>query len=238
MRILGMDLSLNHSGFVELDAKGKVTWYDYVTDTKSHCVLGKGTHFIKSKLPDRQQVAMERLVWWRWRFSQILKERKPTHVGIEDYAIRAEGNSIYQIGEQGGEARLAVWTAGAALRLHDPLSVKMFGALNGVATPPELAECIREELAMRGEAGDLFSQHHPPKMEHGAGKNSPEYDLCSAYTLARLVYTELLLREGKLRLSSLPPKQVQVFQRVTKSYPINLLGREWLKRTTVTPDMI
>ena len=43
-RILGLDLSLNHAGLVELDASGAVTWRAFVTDKKGAVTLWEGAN--------------------------------------------------------------------------------------------------------------------------------------------------------------------------------------------------
>lgn len=226
---MGWDLSLNHGGFVELDGDGVITFFKYVSDVKQTADKGKGhgVHFKKPDVGDKAFGSMIRLMWWEHFFDQqILVPRQPTHVAIEDYAIRAEGNSMYQIGEQGGIARALCWFRKVNLRLHDPLSVKMFGALTGNASPPQLADAIKERVAECGI--DFGAYNNKPRTDENKNPNLPEFDLSSAYTLAWLALTEVKLRAGKLELSSLHEKQIQVFNRVTKSYPTSILSREWI----------
>lgn len=233
LRIQGWDLSLNHAAFVELDEEGSITWFKYVTGTKAAAEKSKehGVHLHlvqdKNLERDKAQRSAMRLLWWeRFLDKSILLPRMPTHVAIEDYAMRSESNSVYQIGEQGGIARILCLFRKIPLRAHDPLSVKMFGALSGNATPPQLADAIKERVAESGI--DFGAYNNKVRDDNTKSPDLPEYDLSSAYVLAWLALTEVKLRSGELPLSNLPPKQVQVFQRVTKTYPVSILGREWL----------
>lgn len=238
IRVHGWDLSLNHGGFVELDEDGAITWFKYVTDGKAAAEKGRG-HGIympfaataekmkKAGVADKAAMGMARLMWWEHFLDKdILMPRTPTHVAIEDYAIRAEGNSVYQIGEHGGIARALCWFRKIALRLHDPLSVKMFGALSGNASPAQLADAIKERVSESGI--DFGDYNNKPRDGDTKNPNLPEYDLSSAYTLAWLALTEVKLRLGVLEMDTLAEKQRQVFNRVTKTYPVNILGREWI----------
>lgn len=239
LRVHGWDLSLNHGGFVELDEDGSIIWFKYVTGVKGAADKGRG-HGIympfvatadkmkRAGVADKAAMGMARLMWWKqWISSQVVRARTPSHVAIEDYALRAEGNSVYQIGEQGGIARSLCWHYKAALRLHDPLSVKMFGALSGNASPPQLADAIKERTL---ESGIDFGKFNF-KERTGDTKNPdmPEYDLSSAYVLAWLALTEVKLRAGSLDARDMHEKQRQVFNRVTKTYPTSILSRDWIK---------
>jgi Holliday junction resolvasome RuvABC endonuclease subunit len=215
----GWDLSLNHAGFAELDEDGHLAWYQYVTD-KATQVKGKlGIRMKVEKVADKQTFNVTRLRWWADRFADVLLLRRPSHVAIEDYAPAAQSNSSYQIGELGGQARLAVMECGGPtlLRLHDPMSVKMYIAHNGLAKPEELAAAV-------------FSRW--PETEKAWGKLPKDaiLDLCVAFGLSRMLFDEVAIRAGRLKLDRLHEKEVQVYNRITKANPVNLLGREFISR--------
>jgi Holliday junction resolvasome RuvABC endonuclease subunit len=221
--IVGIDLSLNHAGMVELNAEGALSWYDYVTDTKAAVRRTVGVHLPgRTKGTDPQQFHMERLAWWNRHIDGVFARRDPTHVGIEDYAFAGAQSMAQATGEQGGLVRMAAFRVGARLRLHDPTTVKMFAAHNGHATAWEVVMAVRERWGAR------FDDCNPPVVKAKKPNTLVEEDLAAAYTVARLVWTELELRAGRLRLSDLHEKEVQVFQRATKAQPVSLLGRDWL----------
>lgn len=212
--IWGIDLSLNHAGIVELGSQGELAWWTFVTDKKTQA--GEfGFHFDIKKTSDKQQFNMDRLSWWEHLIVNLLKSRKPTHVGIEDYAPRAMSNSTYQIGELGGIVRRAVLRQGAALRLHDPMTVKMYVVHSGNATPEETQEAVLSRW---------------PDTKQAWAKLSPsvQLDLAPAYGAARLVLDELDIRAGRLQVSALHEKEIRVWNRVTKANPVNILARDWI----------
>lgn len=231
MGILGIDLSLNHAGFVELNSSGRVEWFAFVSDTRAAADREHGVYLPRSKVDDRQQAGIERLAWWSRYLRQALDHVAPLVVGIEDYAFLAQSNAAYQLGELGGVARLAALGAGARLRLHEPQTVKMFGTGSGAATGQLVAHAVRAEI------GDLFAACNQPAKPGKAQNTLPEEDLAAAYVVARLVWTEIELRAGRMALSSLDEQRLRVFNRCTKAHPINLLARDWLElpRTSLNP---
>ena len=224
--ILGIDLALNHSGFVALDDEGSMTWWHFVSDKPAHA---KGLDedaattmpFTKEQIKrsggadDRESINAKRLAWWQSMLPWIVGRAQPAFVGIEDYAISAASNSAYQIGEVGGAARLAAFGVGAKLRLHDPMTVKMFSAHMGNAEPEAVAAAVRERWTETQIWDSLASL--------------PRIDLACAYVVARMVYVETKLRDGTMGLDQLEhDKERAVFNRCTQANPVSLLGRDWI----------
>lgn len=227
-RIHGWDISLNHGAVVEL-VKGKVERFAYYTDIAG----AAGAHPNGSRLdiptptkqPDRQVRSAMRLEWVSRWLDEILRTWRPDYVGLEDYAIRAEQGAHY-LGEIGGQARRALWSAGVSFRLHDPIAVKMFVAHDGTAQKDLIEATVKKRWRL-----DFSHCNAPrnPKTKKEPARTTSE-DLADAVGMAHLVWAELLVRTGELKLSELHEKEIQVFNRTTKANPINLLGREWLKR--------
>lgn len=215
--VIGIDLSLNHCGMVGLSKSGDLNWWRYVTDKPTYN-KSDPTHSVllrQPKMEDRTAKQIRRLVWWEDLFDTL-----PTaeFVGIEDYAqVRGTSNSDYQIGELGAVARLWALRTGAQLRLHEPMSVKMHTALTGAAKPEDTRDAV-------------FSRWPETNRAWLNLPNDPSLDLCAAYGVARMVLCETQLRSGKLRLDQLHPKEVQVYNRITKANPVNLLAREFITR--------
>lgn len=221
MKIQGWDVSLNHGAFVEL-TDGKLTNLWYVTDVAGSAnrdkKRGQRLPVYKQK-SDRQHYALIRLAWWEAYFTRHLQFTKPDIVGLEDYALRQE-QGAHQMGEVGGMARLRAYQAGVKLRLHDPTSVKLFGAHHGNAQKPDMEKAVAERWNLD------FSKFNP---ETGDNRKTSE-DLADAFVLAWMVWTEHLVRTGHQRVDGLHVKEVQVFNRVTKAYPTSLLSREWIAK--------
>lgn len=227
IRVIGMDLSLNHGGVVELE-DGELGRCWFWTTKAGQAEKKGGTRLILDKSDDKQVIATNRLVFCRDWIRTVLESRKPDFIGLEDYAIREEQGAHY-LGEIGGIARLTCLDLGLKLRLHDPTSVRMFATLNGNC-PKALVEGIIKERW----GADFSKVRVKIKKKDGSIEEdvTTSGDLADAFAVARLVWTEVLLRDGRLRLSDIKEeKERRVFQRVTKTYPINLLDREWITRT-------
>jgi Holliday junction resolvasome RuvABC endonuclease subunit len=221
--IVGFDLSLNHAGAIALDEHGEIAGHWFISDKKGAVDRGgKGVGFrsvTKKKGIDPEKHQLDRMNFFdRW-FWHIVKESSAEFAGVEGYAFAAVSNSSYQYGELGGLARRVLTRAGCKLRIHDPLSVKMFATGKGNAKTPELLEIVP------GDDRDAWLD-----IEVNLKGQQVAEDLGVAYWIARLVFIEVELRAGRFQLNELDEKRVRVFNRVTKTYPVNLLDRDWLER--------
>ena len=217
----GYDLALNHGGFVEL-TDGEITNFWYISSKAGAANKSKNHSFrlILAKNKDRQIVAMKRLSDVMNVIREIMRKSRPDYVGIEDYALGISHGSHY-MGEIGGTVRLLCWENKIKMRLHDPISVKMFATHNGGAKKDMMEKAVLDRW------GIDFSDFNP--IARGAKQDrTASEDLCDAFVIAKMVWTELQLRQGEIRLTELHEKEIQVFNRVTKSYPVSLLSREWI----------
>lgn len=220
VKVLGCDLSLNHGAVVELD-DGELSWFAYYTDIKGSADrCSDGTRLVvPSGVKDRQQRQMMRLAQLEhWLDKSVLIPHPPDYAGVEDYALDARHGS-HHMGELGGIARILLWFRSIPFRLMDPISIKMFATHDGTAQKDLVEEAVRERW------GQDFSQWNLPSSKN----RQTSEDLADAMAVAQLVWLEYQLRTGLIALTDLPhPKELQVFNRVTKSYPISLLARDWL----------
>lgn len=146
---------------------------------------------------------------------------EPTYIAIEDYAIKAKGR-VYDIGEYGGLLRDTILreVPHSGFREHDPLSLKLFGAEMGNADKDAMVKAYTDKFLENAdwldwswitEAGSILT------------------DLVDAHFLAELMRVEARLRHGYVNLHQLKEgRQIEIFNRVTKSYPTNVLGRPFL----------
>jgi len=234
VKVQGWDLSLNHAAFVEV-VDGELGRVWYVTNTKESFLKmppssSKGKSFLipsREKSMDLETYGIVRLEWWLNFFAEHVKNTKPQYVGIEGYAMNAAQGS-HQIGEVGGLARLACWQQGdIKIRIHDPLSVKMFAAHDGSVKKIEV------EKAVLSRWGVDFSCYNPKakitkKFPEGKVNRETSEDLSDAFSIAQFLWTEILLRQGKKVMSELHEKEIQAFNRATVAHPANVLGREWI----------
>lgn len=222
--VLGADVSMNHGGFVYLDEAGEMTAYRFVTDRlkTARKSAAHGTHMPTSKIRDMHARGLVRLSFWTTYFTNILEPAE--YVGAEDYAYRMPMNA-HQIGEVGGQFRLKAWLRRKKIRFHDPSTVKMFAAYDGSADKREVAHFAKQRWP---EAKKFERYSH--ETARGAFTEVEE-DLCEALAIAKLVWLEIQLRAGVVKLSDLHTKEIQVFNRTTDRWPVNILGREWYQRS-------
>ena len=227
VKVEGWDLALNHAGFVTL-IDGRLEDFVYVTDKAGAANRSAvhGRRLPKWKASDWLAESVLRLRWWQHFIRTRLEKTKPDYVGIEDYALEGGAHGAHYKGELGGVARLEVLEVGASLRLHDPGSVKLYAAHKGDAEKDEV------EAAVYKRWGVEFGHFNPPAKKGKKQNTQTSEDLADAFSVARLVWAEVQLRAGRVPLSELHPKEVQVFNRVTKAYPVSLLGREWIGGAT------
>jgi Holliday junction resolvasome RuvABC endonuclease subunit len=220
--VQGWDLALNHSGYVEL-TNGELTNFWYITNKAGSAACSKehGCRLVLPKSNDRQITSVARLAFIKKFITKRVLRSIPEFVGIEDYAIRAEQGAHY-MGEVGGLARLICWSKKIPFRLHDPISVKMFVSHDGTCQKDLVEKKVKERWKVD------FEKYNQPKMKTSKQDRTTSEDLADAYSIAKLVWYEICLRNGSMVMSDLHQKEIQVFNRATKTYPLNLLSREWI----------
>lgn len=228
--IMGLDISPTHAGLVALDRHGRLLDARCVCETKKEAAgltkrPGLGitatpfpTELTSSKFEDPDGRAAYRLVWMRsWlqeSLASFVQETFELEVAVENYAFHMK-QGAHQIGETGGMARLLLLDRPRTkVRLYDPVTVKMFATGVSQATKEMVGEAILRDHAVRFDELDL----KPTTVE----------DLQDAYAIARLAWTEMEVRAGRVLLKDLTEKQIQVFNRTTSAQPINLLDRDWM----------
>jgi len=226
VKVMGMDLSLRHGAVVELDEAGGCEHWYYTDRVGSANRSPSGVRLPAAimKIDDYQLRGILRLVWLRAWVKSLVGTCKPYAVALEDYAFDA-GQGAHQLGELGGIVRVACWDKKTRLRLHSPGAVKMFGADNGNAD---------KELVKAGAKrkwGVDFNRYDAPPKKVGAKLNTDiSEDLTDAYVMARMAMVEVMLRAGTITLKDLgSDKERQTFLRTTPTYPVNVLGREWIQ---------
>lgn len=222
--ILGVDISMNHGAFVLL-RNGLLLDYRFVTDklvlVKKH--KKHGEYLAATKIKDMIERDFLRLAFWYAYSNQVFRELPSEYMGVEGFAYRVAQNA-HQIGGVASVFRVKAWIRGLKIRVHGPETVKMFGADDGSAAKSEVRYAMHEKYPET----KIFDDY-----SHGSGGAEfqiPE-DLCDAYTVAQLVWLEVQLRNGWIEMRDLPPKTIQIFNRTTKQWPVNILGRDWVQRS-------
>lgn len=229
---MGWDVSLNHGAMVEL-TDGSLSNFWYYTDLAGAAAKSKNRGYRVPpeilKIKDKHIKGMRRLAWLEHFMDKtVLIKSLPEFVGIEDYALRAEHGS-HQLGEIGGIARILCWFRGVKLRLHDPTTVKMFAAHDGTCQKDEIRRSVDRRWGSNFESMDQPPPKPTKKTPKPKQNRTTSEDLADAFAIAQLVWTEVRIRRGDLKMSDLEhEKEIRVFNRVTKTYPVNLLDRDWI----------
>lgn len=219
--IQGWDLSLDHAGIVEFSGDSMSRYWFVTNDPKSAKHDADHSFLIDFPKCEKAMKPFYRLDWWRKFIPQFLSDTRPDLVAVEDYAMNAKGRVI-SIGELGSLARLGILDAGCKLRLHDPMTIKLFAARNGTADKPAMERAVDERW------GVDFDEVNVP----GRKSRTVSEDLADAYALTQFLFHELQLRNGRMTIKDLCPEDIRCFNRVTKANPTNLLDRDFLQWKT------
>jgi len=233
IKVLGMDISLNHGAIIEL-SDGELSNFWYYTNLAGSAKASKRGERIPPalyKIKDKLVVSIGRLEWLHdYFFNCVLRKTPAFYVGIEDYAYAAE-RGAHQLGEVGGLIRLLCYKRGMKLRLHDPVSTKMFVAHDGTCQKDAVQRAVEKRWGVDFSPVDQPSSKPTDKRPSPKQNRQTSEDLSDAFAIAQLVWTEIQLRNGNIVMSDLHEKEIRVFNRVTKTYPINLLSREWIYKS-------
>jgi len=218
---VGLDLSVNHLGMVALYSNEKPMDYFLVVDKKKHVVSGKTVLLPKKeKEESRENYEARRRLWITGMVINYFRvlcvyELENIYLNIEDYAYSARSNSVTKIAEISGIIRNWAYQKEIKVRLTDPKSLKLFATGSGNSGKEIMIECASEN--------GIFEDSKLSPIDDG-----PLGDFADAYWLAKLMETEVKVRQGEIALADLLDCERRVFLRVTKSNPINLLDRPFV----------
>ena len=117
--------------------------------TKTGVSLLSGTSCITGLLkPTAALRGVERLLWFRERFGQLLRETRPYTIMIEGYAY-GRINKAHDIGELGGVLRMALHDARAEWRVIPPSTLKMFATGKGACGKPAVVLALLDRWGLR-----------------------------------------------------------------------------------------
>ena len=243
MKIYGLDLSLDHAGVVVLNEIGALVNYCFLTTTKKYIAADPEHGYLLSSYKKKDGESKD--VFRLRRMHEVLQimmnfERRVTNIlppgyfSFEGYAYRSKSTALCQIAELTGYIKHMLFEGGGNIRIHDPKSVKLFATNKGNATKKDMVD---EALNCIDIPQDLIKikKVKPKGKEPFEDYDGPATDIADAYHLARMVFIELQLRSGKVTLENLPEGERRIFLRVTKTYPVNILAREFIKKA---PDVI
>lgn len=212
MKIVGIDNSVNSPGVVwfTLDEQMNITKKEFMgfTQVKKNATQ----NIIHYKKKDFEDDISQYIFNRNKIFDVITKDGiLPDYVAIEDYAYSANGK-VFNIAESTGALKVKLYESYIPIRLYDPCSIKMFNSGYGNSDKVRMKECY-DNLNEREKLNGVVNE-----------------DIIDAFFIVNLLYHELKIRKGLLNISTLTEKQISVFNRCTKAYPINILVRPFIQR--------
>lgn len=149
----------------------------------------------------------------------------PDYVGLEGYAYSGTG-MVFDIAEITCTIKMMVYDREIPLRIYDPPSIKMYATGLGNADKIHMEEDY-EKLPI----DERFDLRHLPLVSDKK-KGNPKDNIVDAFYIAKLLQLELKLRNGIITLRDLDPKTIRIFNRVTKSNPVNILDTDFIIKKT------
>lgn len=240
MKIYGLDLSLDHCGVVTLNNRGQVANYLYTTTSKKMAEADSKHSFLLSKKAKDESKDIFRLrrvneishALLEYDDEFFYKVAPNLYYSIEGYAYASQTTSICQIAELTGNIKHMIFGGGGSIRIHDPLTVKLFAVNTGKCLKKDIVEAARKafdipECLIKRKQIKKKIKGQIEKIEEFDG---PATDIADAYFLAKMVQVELKLRSGKVTLAELSENERRIFLRVTKAYPVNILDRPFISK--------
>ena len=133
--VLGLDPSLNNTGFAYYSDDGLVTGRITVTTLRG----------------------VQRLAYVSREFNKILVKSRANLLAIEGYAFgygRAAKGRVVDIGELGGILKLIAFRSGVDILIVPPASLKQFATGNGRADKKLIAKSIKQEYGLSFRSDD------------------------------------------------------------------------------------
>ena len=241
--VIGLDLSLNHIGGVcfynNSSDYSDVKWA-YISNTKKEINIKTSsvyTKYLPSRITNKKLDTYEdidnygvfRLSYLKRLIYDMLlhfcelstSDSDDIYFAIEGYSYGSKSNSTYQIGELGGVVRDICYLFGC-IRIHDPYSIKLWATNKGNAKKRAMYNAYTKYSVCLDDIHKLIEEGKDDLKGVGT-------DVIDAFWLADLLRVELDIRDGTLQLTDLSEGQRQVFLRTTKTYPINMLNRPFIK---------
>jgi len=222
MFIIGIDYSKNSPGVMisKLDKNFDIinTQYRGFTSVKKTSKLDSNLVFYHKKQFNND---IEKAIWLRDNIIDFInsfdlyRQSSNIYCAIEGYAYAAKGK-VFDIAESTMCTKLGIYYIPIPLRIYEPSTIKKF-AVKGNAGKVEM-----------GDAYIKIKDSTKPNLNHLQLYKSPSEDLVDAYFCMKLLQMELKLRKGVVQMKDLDSKIIEIFNRVTKAYPVNILNRPFI----------
>lgn len=158
------------------------------------------------------------------KYSKVGYEHDDFYISIEGYSYQSQTTSICQIAEVTGALKHVMFEMGGRLRVHDPSTLKQFGAGLGNAKKIQMIE------AARYQGFNVPDTIIKPTTSGGilVDVDGPGTDIVDAWFLAHMLYMELQLRDGRKVIGDLDTIKQGIFKRISVYYPVDLMKRPFM----------
>lgn len=212
MKIAAIDYSKNSPGVVKstFDDNFNIIEIDYIgfTQIKKFSKLNNIIYYNTFKDD------LEKAQWFRENIINFISDIH--YCAFEGYSFASKGK-LFDIAESTACIKYAIYDKYIPIRLYDPSTIKLFSANKGNA-----------DKIMMTDAFDSINDNLKPNLLNFPKYKSPTTDIIDAYFIMKLLYLELKLRYGLIELKSLDLTTIEIFNRVTRTYPENILVRPFL----------
>lgn len=141
--IIGLDLSLTHTGWVIID-KNKVLEYGTIVPKKLR--KARRLNFIRNHL------------------FRVIKKYNPVLAVIENYAYSPRANMAFSIGENGGVIKLMLWRRMISYVVVAPKTLKKFVTKSGNASKVQMQKVIKSKWSVKFNTEHEFDAFALAKM--------------------------------------------------------------------------
>ncbi|MFW6219538.1 MAG: hypothetical protein ACOC33_01590 [bacterium] len=213
--IAGIDYSKNSPAVVilKLDNDFNIKDFDYIGFSSVKKIATSNNKILYYK-KDQFNNDYDKAIWLRDCIMDKLSS--VDFIAFEGYAFGASGK-VFDIAETTAIMKVKLYEEGYPLRIYEPTVIKMFATGKGNAGKVEMNEAYKKIF-------DPLELFQLPELK------SPKEDLIDAFYVCKLLQLELKLRYGIIDLKSLPIKQIEIFNRCTKSNPTNILSRDFITK--------
>lgn len=235
--VIGLDISLNHTGFTALNIKtGEVCFYAYVTDKekfvlrKQICVCFTKRLKFNTNNTETREVVRSRLVrQWILNTIKDISTRNMiiTHAAIEGFSFASASRSVYQIGGLVEGIKSLLYSRRILMRTYSPKTIQSWA---GVSNVKHKVDMIHSAIYNGFAALDTDCLLSVVKAKSGKDRvECPASDLADAYWLAHMLRTEILLRTGDMDLKKdLTDKRRKLLLNTTPKRKVNYLGYDFI----------
>lgn len=230
--VLGLDLSLNHSGFVARQiSTGKVVYSAYITEAQKYLFKAYNGVFFGKQLnpetnnPETKEILRDRLTrkWFIEQLTALFDEGwKLTHAAIEGFSFASRTRSAYQIGALVGGIKSILYGRKVLMRVYAPKTIQSWA---NVSQKHYKTDMISNAV----HAG--YALPDDPKLLHikGGKCSGPASDLADAFWLTDMLRMEILLRSGEKDMKNdLTDKQRKLLLATTGTRKVNYIYLDFI----------